>query len=107
MAEHVAAPDDDGERLDVFLAERTGASRAAVQKRIDAGLVTVDGRPRPKRHAVRPGEVVAVADAPAAEPPDVAPAAFGVAHEDEHLLVVDKPAGVVVHPGQGHAGGTL
>jgi 23S rRNA pseudouridine1911/1915/1917 synthase len=53
------------------------------------------------------GEVVAV-DEPAPEPAVVPPPApFRVAYEDEHLLVVDKPAGVVVHPGQGHAQGTL
>jgi 23S rRNA pseudouridine1911/1915/1917 synthase len=107
VSEHVAGPDDDGERLDVFLAERTGASRAAVVKRIDAGLVTVDGRARPKRHSVRPGEVVRMEAAPEAPVAEVAPARFAVAFEDDHLIVVDKPAGVVVHPGHGHDRGTL
>src|SRR4051812_3205574 len=105
--EHVADAGDDGERLDVFVAARTGASRAAVQKRIDAGLVTVDGRVRPKRHTVRDGERVVVGQPPEVERPAVAPARFAVAYEDEHLLVVDKPAGVVVHPGQGREDGTL
>src|SRR4051812_16856168 len=107
MSSHVAGPDDDGERLDVFLAERLELSRAAVVKRIDAGLVTVDGRARPKRHAVREGEVVVVDAAPEVAAPEVPAAAFAVAFEDEHLLVVDKPAGVVVHPGHGHDRGTL
>ncbi len=95
------------ERLDVVVAQLLGVSRAAAQKRIDAGLVTVDGRVRPKRHLVRLGERVAVAEAPEAERPAVPPAAFAVAYEDDHLLVVDKPAGVVVHPGQGWEDGTL
>jgi 23S rRNA pseudouridine1911/1915/1917 synthase len=96
-----------GMRLDRFLAEPLG-SRARAQSLIDAELVTVDGRLRPKRHAVRPGErievrddVVADREAPAAAAP------FTVRFEDEHLLVVDKPAGVVVHPARGHRIGTL
>jgi 23S rRNA pseudouridine1911/1915/1917 synthase len=105
--EHVPTADDDGERLDVFLAGRTGLSRAAVVRLIDAGLVTVDGRARAKRHAVRAGETVDVGAPDAAPAPAVAPARFAVAFEDEHLIVVDKPAGVVVHPGHGHEAGTL
>jgi 23S rRNA pseudouridine1911/1915/1917 synthase len=95
-----------GERLDVFLAGAAG-SRAAAQRLIDAGLVLVDGRARPKRHAVRPGERVTIRDAEAPAEDDAPAAPFAVAYEDEHLLVVDKPAGVVVHPARGRAGGTL
>jgi 23S rRNA pseudouridine1911/1915/1917 synthase len=99
--------DAAGIRLDRFLADPLG-SRAHAQTLIDAGRVRVDGAVRPKRHLVRPGEAVEVDDS-ALEPhmaPDHA-APFGVAYEDEHLLVVDKPAGVVVHPARGHAAGTL
>jgi 23S rRNA pseudouridine1911/1915/1917 synthase len=95
-----------GERLDVFLAGHAG-SRAAAQRLIDAGRVTVDGRERPKRHVLAGGELIGVAAAPVADVAPVAPARFAVAHEDEHLIVVDKPAGVVVHPGAGHRAGTL
>jgi len=57
---------------------------------------------------VQPGEEVAFELPERAEPPtEPAPADLRIAYEDEHLLVVDKPAGVVVHPGAGHAGGTL
>jgi len=99
-------PEHAGERLDVFLARSTG-SRAAAQKLIEAGAVLVDGRVRPKRHAVAAGERVEVAVRPP-EPEAAAPEArFAVAWEDAHLLVVDKPAGVVVHPGAGHRSGTL
>ena len=105
-AELVVGPEHAGERLDVFLAPAAG-SRAAAQRLIDAGLVLVDGAARPKRHAVQPGEKVTVAaEAPAPEP-DVPDAEFEIAYEDEHLLVVDKPAGVVVHPARGHHAGTL
>ena len=95
-----------GERLDVFLARSTG-SRAAAQRLIEAGAVLVDGRERPKRHAVSAGERVQVAELQAEPEADVPEADFAIAWEDEHLLVVDKPAGVVVHPGAGHRAGTL
>jgi 23S rRNA pseudouridine1911/1915/1917 synthase len=96
-----------GERLDQFLAAPLG-SRARAQSLIDSGRVRVDGRPRPKRHLVRAGERVEVSDddgLPA--PADEADAPVTVAFEDEHLLIVDKPAGVVVHPARGHRTGTL
>ncbi len=102
----VVGPEHAGERLDVFLA-RSAGSRAAAQRLIDAGLVLVDGAAKPKRHTVRPGEQVVVQPAPPAEEPVVPDATFAVAYEDEHLLVVDKPAGVVVHPARGHSAGTL
>jgi 23S rRNA pseudouridine1911/1915/1917 synthase len=100
-------PESAGERLDVFLAVHAG-SRAAAQRLIDGGRVTVDGERRPKRHALAGGETIGVEE-PEAGPPeaDVAPAPFTVAYGDEHLLVIDKPAGVVVHPARGHRQGTL
>jgi 23S rRNA pseudouridine1911/1915/1917 synthase len=104
--EHVVGPEAAGERLDVFLAPHVG-SRAAAQKLIDAGLVLVDGEARAKRHAVSAGERITVEAAPEVPEVEVPDAQFAVAYEDEHLLVVDKPAGVVVHPARGHRRGTL
>jgi 23S rRNA pseudouridine1911/1915/1917 synthase len=102
-------PDDvAGTRLDRFLAGRLG-SRARAQSLIEAGQVRVDGRTRPKRHAVKPGERIEV-DAGASDGggmPAGPGAAFVIAWEDDYLLVVDKPAGVVVHPARGHQTGTL
>jgi 23S rRNA pseudouridine1911/1915/1917 synthase len=100
----------EGERLDQLLVAVGGiGSRAKAQRLIEAGLVTVDGELRPKRHRVVAGELVEVAPEPAAE--GVAGAVedvpFTIMWEDEHLLVVDKPAGVVVHPARGHHGATL
>jgi 23S rRNA pseudouridine1911/1915/1917 synthase len=95
-----------GERLDVFLAAHAG-SRAAAQRTIDAGHVRVDGEERAKRHVLRGGEVLEVVEEEAAPAPEAPEATFTVAWEDEHLLVVDKPAGVVVHPARGHMTGTL
>ena len=105
-AELVVGPEQAGERLDVFLAPTAG-SRAAAQRLIDAGLVLVDGAARPKRHAVAAGERVTVRAREPHPEPEVADAEFAIAYEDEHLLVVDKPAGVVVHPARGHRAGTL
>jgi 23S rRNA pseudouridine1911/1915/1917 synthase len=106
MAELVAGPEMAGERLDVALAGHAG-SRAAAQRLIDAGLVRVDGAARPKRHVLAGGERIVVEDAPQAPVADAPPAAFRVAYEDEHLMVIDKPPGVVVHPARGHQSGTL
>ena len=97
---------DAGERLDAFLAGPFG-SRARAQRLIDGGLVLVDDVPKPKRHRLRGGESVTVEEA---EPPpqdDRSDAPYEVRYEDGDLLIVDKPAGVVVHPARGHRTGTL
>jgi 23S rRNA pseudouridine1911/1915/1917 synthase len=104
-------PEQAGMRLDRFLAEPVG-SRARAQALIDGGAVTVDGRIVPKRHGLLAGETVVVAPpeesaADAADSDAAEGAPFTVAFEDEHLLIVDKPAGVVVHPARGHRTGTL
>jgi 23S rRNA pseudouridine1911/1915/1917 synthase len=106
-----AGPEAAGARLDAFLAGPLG-SRARAQRLIEAGAVLVDGAAAPKRLRLAGGEAIAVDEAQdpraraAAREAD-RPAPFAVAHEDEHLLVIDKPAGVVVHPARGHAHGTL
>jgi 23S rRNA pseudouridine1911/1915/1917 synthase len=94
-----------GTRLDKFLAAALG-SRASAARAIDAGAL-VDGVPRPKSHRLEGGEIVTLADEPERVVtrhvlPDVP-----LAYEDEHIIVVDKPAGLVVHPGAGHRGDTL
>jgi 23S rRNA pseudouridine1911/1915/1917 synthase len=97
-----------GTRLDRFLAVPVG-SRARAQALIDAGRVRVDGTLRPKRHLVAPGEAIEIHDSGQDGPvlESEPQASFGVAYEDDYLLVVDKPAGVVVHPARGHWAGTL
>lgn len=105
----VVDEDHDGERLDVVLAGICG-SRARAQRAIAADAVTVDGGAAPKRLAVRAGQVVTVdlgslvrsAGPVRHDAPEV-----DVVYEDEHLLIVDKPAGLVVHAGAGHDGPTL
>ena len=100
-----------GERLDHFLgrAEEIG-SRAAAQRLIETGAVTVDGQSKQKRYIVKPGEMIRVElpGLPAPADPDAGESVpYEVVFEDEHLMVVDKPAGVVVHPAPGHPTGTL
>jgi 23S rRNA pseudouridine1911/1915/1917 synthase len=103
--------DDAGARLDRFLAQPLGSRSRAVAL-IDAGRVTVDGAVRQKRYALEAGSVVVVAAADGAVAAGVAEAPdesvpYTIAYEDEYLLVIDKPAGVVVHPAAGHWTGTL
>ncbi len=97
-------PEAAGTRLDRFIADHLG-SRGAAGRAVEAGVL-VNGLPRAKSHRLEGGEDIELhepetaAGAPAPEPPPIA-------WEDEHLLVVDKPAGLVVHPGAGRAAGTL
>ena len=108
--ELIAAADDAGLRLDAFLAARGAvASRAAAQRAIERGLVLVDGAVRPKNHRMQEGERIVVEEPDAAAGGSEAPAEvpFDVVFEDEHLMVVDKPAGVVTHPAPGHRELTL
>jgi 23S rRNA pseudouridine1911/1915/1917 synthase len=98
--------DADGERLDAFLAAPLG-SRSRAQRLIDDGRVRVQGAARAKGHRLVAGERVEV-DEPEADPaPAAADVPFTVVHEDSAVLVVDKSAGVVVHPGAGVHGPTL
>lgn len=99
---------DEGKRLDAFLPAFTGLSRSKIQTLIAAGLVTVNGAPARKKHAVVAGEEVAW-EVPAPTEERVVPEALPlhIVYEDEHLVVVDKPPGMVMYPGLGHPGGTL
>jgi 23S rRNA pseudouridine1911/1915/1917 synthase len=94
-----------GERLDRFLATHLG-SRAAAERAVAAGTL-VDGIARAKSHRLEGGEEIVIAEAAPEPAPPPPPAAPRIVWEDEHLLVVDKPAGLVVHPGAGHATDTL
>jgi len=102
-------PQAAGERLDRWLAAAgVGPSRAFVQRLIDAGLVTVDGRPASASQRVRPGQRVVV-DIPPPEPLEAQPEAIplDVVYEDDDIIVVNKPQGMVVHPAAGNRAGTL
>jgi 23S rRNA pseudouridine1911/1915/1917 synthase len=105
----VVEADSEGVRLDVFLARRLPSlSRARIQAVIAEAGASVDGRTARPSQRLRAGAAVAVVlpDPTPAEPaPEDIP--LRVLHEDAHLLIVDKPAGLVVHPGAGASSGTL
>ena len=108
-----ATEPDAGLRLDSFLARRCGGelSRSRLQALLQAGGVRVAGDGAviaEASHRVKPGQAFELTfeePRPAAPRPEAI--ALDVVYEDEHLLVIDKPAGLVVHPAPGHAGGTL
>jgi 23S rRNA pseudouridine1911/1915/1917 synthase len=105
----VRVPDDAaGTRLDRFLASLdVVGTRTLAERLISDGRAAVDGTPRPKSHRLEGGETVEL-DLPDAEPEPAPPTVdVPVVWEDEHLLVVDKPAGLVVHTGAGNRSGTL
>ena len=102
--------DEAGQRLDRFLAARLpDISRSRLQALIAEGRVQVNGAPVTRAaRKVAAGETVRLElppPAPLALTPEDIP--LDIVYEDEHLIVIDKPAGLVVHPAPGHAGGTL
>lgn len=96
-------------RLDRFIADHIpDLSRAHVQRLIDSGLVKVDGVERRQKFKMTPGEVIEVRIPPVTEDELKAePIPLDIFFEDAHMLVINKPAGMVVHPAPGHATGTL
>jgi 23S rRNA pseudouridine1911/1915/1917 synthase len=97
------------QRVDRYVADVTGLSRSHVQKLISAGNLTADGLPLKANAVVGPGAALRLV-VPEPEPLDLSPAPeipVRVVYEDPDLLIVDKPAGLVVHPSAGHAGDTL
>jgi 23S rRNA pseudouridine1911/1915/1917 synthase len=102
------AESDAGSRLDRALAARAEiGTRSLAERLLVDGAVTVDGASRPKSHRLDAGAVVEV-ELPAANAGlEPEPVTVNLAYEDEHLVVVDKPAGITVHPGAGASIGTL
>jgi 23S rRNA pseudouridine1911/1915/1917 synthase len=101
-------PDGISGRVDRFVADASGLSRAYVQRLIAEGRLTSQGRAVKANTRLLPGSVLEL-DVPEARPPEVVPEAMPlrIAYEDDDVLVVDKPAGVVTHPAPGHPAGTL
>ena len=109
MTELLITSGEARKRLDVFLANREPTlSRSALQRFIAEGRVTVNGSAVKPSHKIKPGDKV-VLEIPRAEPLDLRPEPipFDVLYEDHDLLVLNKPAGLVVHPAPGHWSGTL
>jgi len=96
-------------RLDRYLAKQVAhLSRTRIQALIEAGLITLNGSPTKPSHLVKDGEEVTIR-IPGPEPSPLTPEdiTLDVRYEDEHLIVINKPAGLVVHPAHGHPSGTL
>lgn len=104
-----AAQEDDGVRLDQFLARRCELTRSRITQLIEAGCAAVDGKPASKAGVkLRPGQSICL-DLPDIRPPQVKAQDIPVSilYEDEDIAVVDKPCGMVVHPAAGNEEGTL
>jgi len=95
-----------GERVDKVVAGLLGVSRSVARELVDLGA-RVDGAPVSASDRVSAGSVITVATPEPEEDLAAESVGFDVLYEDEHLIVVDKPAGVVVHPGSGRSRGTL
>jgi len=105
----VVVPAGGRRRVDRVVADATGLSRSHVQRLIGEGRLTADGAPLRSNTIVDPGSEL-VLDVPPPVATDLAPEPdipVSVVYEDADLLIVDKPAGLVVHPSAGHADGTL
>jgi 23S rRNA pseudouridine1911/1915/1917 synthase len=100
--------EEAGERIDTFLAGKTGITRSQIQKRIEKGDVLVNGRPASQHYRIKTNDSISVTEI--AEkyegliPEDIP---INILHKDDALIVVDKPAGMVVYPAAGHSQGTL
>ena len=97
-----------GQRLDAAIAELTELSRSAAQKLLEEGGITVNGQAVKKNYKTVPGDEISL-QLPEPEPLDVAPEnlPLDVVFEDEDVIVINKPKGLVVHPAAGHWSGTL
>ncbi|MBM4167602.1 MAG: RluA family pseudouridine synthase [Ignavibacteria bacterium] len=105
----VVAPKQHKVRLDIYLTHQIeNATRSKVQKAIEDGLVLVDGKPAKASHPVSPHEVIDITfprpPRPVARPEDIP---LNIVFEDDVLLIVNKPAGMVTHPAYGNYSGTL
>lgn len=99
-------PELDGARVDKAVAELLGVSRAAARQLFSAG-VTVDGAPVKPADRVMTGSTITTPVPEEVHPLAPEPIDFGVLYEDEDVIVIDKPPGLVVHPGSGQRSGTL
>lgn len=102
-------PEESGQRIDQYLAENVeGLTRSGAQKLLESGGVTVNGKPAKKNTRLTQGDTV-TAVLPEPEPVDVVAQniPLDVVYEDQNVIVVNKPVGMVVHPAPGHPDGTL
>ena len=109
MADEVVTrvtPDLDGERADKAISVLLGVSRAVARELVDRGA-TVDGLPVKPSDRISTGSLLRTPSPRSGAELVPEPVEFGILHEDQHLAVIDKPPGMVVHPGPGRKSGTL
>lgn len=99
---------EEGQRLDTFLAKRTGVTRSQIQRLIERGNVLVRGKAVSQHYRVKAGDLVSV-NIPEGETEGLVPELIPVEilYKDDHIVVANKPAGMVVYPSAGHSHGTL
>lgn len=109
VSSYLVGEESAGSRLDLFLVgEKPDLTRSHIQKLVAEGLVQVNGNPARVSYRVRPGDTVDIRvpepRATALEPEDIP---LDIRYEDEHVIVINKPRGMVVHPAQGNYTGTM
>jgi 23S rRNA pseudouridine1911/1915/1917 synthase len=99
---------DTGLRLDAYISSASELSRSAAAKLIEDGKATVNGKPQPKKYAVKLGDVIEIT-IPECEECEALPEniPLDVVYEDDYIIVINKPSGMVVHPAPGNYTGTL
>ena len=104
----IISSEDAKKRLDVYVFEQVGASRSGAQAMIEKGLVTVNGKTEGKNYRLRLGDIVEIEEE---EPRELNVEAenipLDIVYEDEDIIVINKPSGMVVHPAPGNESGTL
>lgn len=108
MREIVVERPEAGQRIDVFLSQKTGITRSQIQKLIESGCVSMAGTAVSRSYRVKPDDIFALsisAQETGALVPEPIP--IELLHKDAYIVVVDKPAGMVVYPAAGHSRGTL
>lgn len=99
MPSHKITATENGTRVDILLTQRIGLPRAEIQRWIKAGTVTVNDIPVTKPHApVKSGDVLAYPKTTKAKPVKIVPPVLPILYEDDDVMVINKPAGIIVHP---------
>lgn len=103
------SPEDLSKRIDVFIAEKTGITRSQIQKLIEKGDILVNGRSVKQNYKIKPGDSITLylSEEGAGPPLIPEPIPLEILYKDNYLVVVNKPAGMVVYPAAGHNRGTL
>jgi len=104
----IVEPSEGGERIDIFLAGKTGITRSQIQKLIEQGNVFVNDKSVNQNYRIRTNDLISL-NIPEKQDEGLIPEniPIDILYRDEHLIVVNKPAGMVVYPAAGHSQGTL